>query len=552
MNSVDYVRALQRPEPRWYQVEGVDAVHKSHETQDSTLVVAATGTGKSILFAEVATKYTGSYKRVLCLAHRKELVQQNAATLQWVTGETADIEMAEEWASNRATVVSASVQTLSQPKRLERWAKDHFDLVIADEAHHFLSPTFKRILDYFDAKVLGVTATPDRGDEKALGKVFGDVAYVFDIVDGIDQGFLVPIRGRSVVVESLDLSHVGKTAGDLAAGELDDEMVRHVEGIVAKTLELEPGRKGLWFWPGVQTAELACERINALLPGSCGFISGETPKEERDQILKDFKSGRLQHLSNCAIFVEGTDIPTADMIVMGRFTLSRAFYAQCIGRGLRVLAGLVDHIKGKEGATERRALVAGSAKSHCVVVDFMGNAGKHALVTPEDILGGDYTDAELKLAKKKAKEGADVDTLANLDAARRELKAMMAKLQSKVKARVSAFDPFQCLHMAAPEAAQERFREAATPQQLSMLQTTFKVKEERLRGLSKLEAQKLIGTLKTRRNLGLCSLNQLAVLQRHGIDDVNMTFSKASKLIDYIANSNWRPDQQVLQSMVRP
>lgn len=537
-----------RPELRKYQADAVAAILKSFETHDSTLLVMATGLGKTQVFSSVAEHFLGPGQRVLLLAHRKELVRQGADRLQLVTGEVVDIEMAEEWASSRARVVAASLDTIRN--RLDRWPPDHFSLVIFDEVHHSLAKSFRKVLEHFTCKKLGVTATPDRGDEKALGQLWGDVAYVRDIIDGIADGYLVPIKGRTVTVESIDLSHVGKTAGDLAAGELDQEMVKSIEGIVAKTLELEPHRRGIWFFPGVQSAELAAERIRAM-GQSCAFVCGETPKEERDEIMAGFRSGRYQHLSNCQVATEGFDAPTADLIVIGRPTLSRALYAQMVGRGLRVLPGVAD-LCGEATGQDRRAAVAASEKPQCSVVDFAGNAGRHSLVTPEDLLGGDYTEEEVKLAKKKAKEGADVDTLANLEAARRELKAMMAKLQSKVKARVNSFDPFACLHLKAPEHAQERFREEASPQQLSMLQNTFKVKEERLRGLSKLEAQKLIGTLKTRRNLGLCSINQLAVLQRHGIDDVNMTFSKASKLIDYIAQSDWRPNPDVLRNMVSP
>ena len=550
MIGVSSNQARQRPQIRWYQAEGIAAVHKSHETNDSTLVVAATGTGKSVLFAEVADKYIQEHKRVLCLAHRKELVQQNANTLQWVTGEQVDIEMAELFASNRSKVVSASVQTISQPKRLERWAKDHFSLIIADEAHHFFSPTFKKILDYFDAKVLGVTATPDRGDEKALGKVFGDVAFVFDIVDGIDQGYLVPIQGRSVRIDDINLSSVGKTAGDLAAGELDEEMLKHIEGIVQKTLEIEPDRQGIWFWPGVKSAELACDRLNALRPGSCGFVSGETPKEERDQVFSDFKRGTIQHLSNCAIVVEGTDLPSADMIVMGRPTLSRAFYAQAIGRGLRPQPGLVDAVSGKEGAEARRSLIAGSVKKNCAVIDFCGNAGRHSLVTPEDILGGDYTDEEVALAKKVAKESPGSDVIANLEAARRELKAMMAKLQSKVKATVVQFNPFQVLSMPDPDSSKERFREPMTSQQADAL-ARYNVKPKQMEGLSKLEAQKLLGTLTVRARHGLASLNQMATLKKHIDTPTNLPFKQASKAITFLAGEcQWNPsvEQKALLS----
>lgn len=420
---------------------------------------------------------------------------------------------------------------------------------LVHNCHHSLAPSYKKVLDHFTCPKMGMTATPDRGDEKALGKVWQDVAGVWDIVDGIEQGYLVPIRGRSVRVEEINLSGISKTAGDLAVGELDAEMVKHIEGIVSKTLELEPGRQGIWFFPGVKSAELACDRINALLPNSCAFVYAETPKEERDDLMRGFKSGRYSHLTNVGIATEGFDAPNADMVVIGRPTLSRALFAQMVGRGLRVLPGVVDSVVGSDGGSARRGLIAGSNKRDCVVIDFAGNSGKHSLITPEDLLGGDYSDEEVKLAKEQAKNEVGADVLANLAAARRELKAMMAKIQSRVKATVQEFNPFSVLNMQDPDPHKERFREPMTPGQVTKLKG-YNLKDKQMAGLSKLEAQKLIGSLEVRRNLGLCSLNQLHVLKRYCDAPVNLTFRKASQAMNYLAESNWNPDRSVLQGMV--
>jgi superfamily II DNA or RNA helicase len=485
--------------------------------------------------------------KVLWLAHRKELVHQGAERLQLVTGEQVDIEMAELWASNRSRIVSASLDSIRT--RLDRWPPDHFSFIVFDEFHHAVAKSYKKVWEHFTGKKLGMTATPDRGDEKALGQLTSDVAGVWDIVDGIEGGYLVPIKGRSVRVDEINLSSISKTAGDLAIGELDDEMVKHIEGIVQKTLEIEPNRTGIWFFPGVKSAELACDRLNAL-GQSCAFVCGETPKEERDDIMRGFKTGRYRHLTNCQVATEGFDAPNANMVVIGRPTLSRALYAQMVGRGLRVLPGTVD---GVHEALDRCGRVNASEKPNCAVVDFAGNAGKHTLVTPEDLLGGDYTDEEVKLAKKAAKEGVDGDVLENLAAARKELKAMMAKLQSKVKATVQEFNPFQVLSMADPDPHKEAYREAMTPGQADKL-ATFNIKPAQMRGLSKLEAQKLIGSLQVRRNLGLCSLNQLAVLKKHCDAPTNLPFKQASKAMTYLAGDcQWNPTPEqraVLQGMV--
>ncbi len=541
----DYTRALQRPALRDYQHSAVDAVMARFQETDRTLLVMATGLGKTQVGCSIAEQFLPG--RILWLAHRKELVTQGADRLHLVTGEQVDIEMAELWASNRARIVSASLDSIRM--RLDRWPKDHFSLIVFDEFHHAVAKSYRKVWEHFTCKKLGMTATPDRGDEKALGQLVEDVAGVWDIVDGIEGGYLVPIKGQSVQVDEVDLSHIGKSAGDLAAGELDTEMASHIEGIVSKTIELEPNRTGIWFFPGVKSAELACDRLNAL-GHPTAFVCGETPKEERDEIMRGFKNGTYRHLTNCAVATEGFDAPNVDMVVIGRPTLSRALYAQMVGRGLRVLPGTVDGVGAGGDGAARRALVAASAKPHCVVIDFAGNAGKHVLVTPEDLLGGDYTEEEVKLAKKVAKENPGDDVLANLEKARRELKAMMAKLQSKVKATVTRFNPFELLHMEAPDRSKEAYREPATPQQLATLKTSFNCKDKQLEGLSRLEAQKLLGSLQTRRRLGLASLNQVAVLQKHGVTNPNIPFKVASRAIDYIAKSNWQPDRKVLQEMV--
>lgn len=534
---------MSAPKLRGYQEEAVAAILKSLETNDSTLLVMATGLGKTQVGSSVANHFLPG--RVLWLSHRKELVQQGADRLQLVTGERVDIEMAELWASNRARVVSASLDTIRS--RLDRWPSDHFSLIVFDEFHHAVAKSYKKVWEHFKCKKLGMTATPDRGDEKALGQLTSDVAGVWDIVDGISGGYLVPIVGKTVSVQEIDLSHVSKTAGDLAIGELDDEMVKHIEGIVQKTLELEPSRQGIWFFPGVKSAELACDRINAL-GHSCAFVSGETPREEREDIMKGFKSGRYSHLTNCQVATEGFDAPNADMVVIGRPTLSRALYAQMVGRGLRVLPGTVD---GVDGAVQRTAAVSASAKPNCAVIDFAGNAGRHTLITPEDLLGGDYSEEEVKLAKEKAKETPGQDVLESLAQARRELKAMMAKIQSKVKAQVHTFSPFETFGIKLEDSQKlSRFSQPASKAQIEHL-VKFGMKPEELKDISKVAASKLINNCHVRMNLGLASYKQLQLLRKHGVDQKNLSFKTASKIITYISSSNWRPDPAVLQQMVR-
>ncbi len=532
---------------RWYQTEAVAAIERELQTRRSTLLVMATGLGKTQVFSQVAKSFL-SKGRILCLAHRKELVLQAADRLKLVTGITPGIEMAEDWSGNDEQIVCGSLATVV--KRLERWQPDHFALVIFDEAHHSIAKSFRKPIDYFQcAKLLGVTATPDRKDKKAMGKIFDSVAYTVDTVDGIGAGYLVPIRGRSVYVREINLSAVKESAGDLQIGELDEAMVHGIEGIVSKTLELEPYRQGIWFFPGVRSAELACDRINALLPGSAAFVSGKTPAEERAAIMAKFRSGEIRHLCNCQVATEGFDAPTCSMVVIGRPTLSRALYAQMVGRGGRIEANSISGLDGKELASARRAAIAGSSKPDLVVLDFCGNSGKHKLVTPLDILGGDYSDEEVKLAKKKAEADGELDTdmLAQLRAARAQLKAQMAKIQSKVVATVESFDPFTALGMKKREGGE--FSPLTRAQQSAL--SSYGLPAADIAQLSMAEASQLLSSLKKRHSLGLATYKQLAILRKHGVNKINIGFKAASRAISHLAASGWKSDVASIEAAMR-
>lgn len=522
---------------RWYQREAVDAVMRSLEEHRSALVVAATGTGKTQIFSALAKAWPGS---VLVLAHRDELVQQARDRLEQVTGERVDVEQADLEASSKARIVVGSVDTVKQPRRLARMGKERFSLVVVDEAHHYPSRTYRRPIDWFEAaKVVGVTATPDRKDRKALGRLFEDVAYTFDICRGIHQGYLVPLRGRRVVLEGVDLDSIAKTAGDLQANQLDEAMLESIEAVVQKTLELEPDRQGIAFFPGVKTAELAAERFNAAVPGSAVFISGATPREERRAIVEGFRAGKYKYLCNCQVATEGFDAPTASLIIQARPTLSRALYAQMVGRGTRVLPGTVEHLEGPLSGEARRAAIAGSAKPDCMILDFVGNSTRHDLATPEDLLGGSYTDEEVQAAKKLAEAEPGSDTIENLKSARAQLKALAASMRGTVRARTEAFDPFTAMGLVLkPDERFNRYRPQATDGQKNFLRAKG-VDDATLNGLTRIAAVHMMNEMVNRSRKGLCTYKQLRTLAKHGIDGVGVSFDSARKALDYLASRGW-------------
>lgn len=535
---------------RYYQREAINSVKRELQTVRSTLLVMATGVGKTYCFSHLIREWDKG--PVLVLAHREELIQQAKASLEAIVGDYVDVERAQEQSSFRSRYVVGSIDSVRQKKRLERLGHERFSLVVIDEAHHAASPSYRRVLDWFGpARVVGVTATPDRADEQALGQCFDSVSYVYDIESGIDDGFLVPLEGRHVDVSEVDLSMVKKSAGELQAGDLDEVMVKGVTGIVHETLRLYPDRPGLAFFPGVRSAELAAQAFNEKIPNSAAWVSGETPEQQRAEIVRDFKAGRIRYLCNCQVFLEGFDAPATSLLIDGAPTLSRSRYAQKVGRITRSVCDFFK-LRGKGQAAERRALIAASSKPLGTVLDFVANSGKHDLVTPEDLLGGKYSDDEVKLAKKARQKGEGGDVRAELEKARAELKRLAAvSVKAKVSATVREFDPFRALGVQIAE-SKKYASEYGNPIPTGLWDALMKkgVAEDELRKLSKGAAGKLYTELKRRSKENLCTLKQSKVLSKYGVDPQALSYERASEVIDYIAKSGWKPDPSALHTLV--
>lgn len=416
--------------------------------------------------------------------------------------------------------------------------------VLVHNCHHYVATSYRKPLDFFkDAKILGVTATPDRGDAKALGKIFDDVAYTMDILSGINAGYLAPIVGREVTIQEVNLDNVSTKAGDLAAGELDEAMLKGVEGVVSGMLHHSGDKQGVLFLPGVKSAHLAAARLNAQREGCAVAVDGETDPDTRKQIVADFKAGRFQFLSNCMIATEGFDAPAAAVVGLARPTKSRALYAQMVGRGTRVLPGLVEHIPGAEGSEARRAAVAGSSKPCCKVLDFVGLNTKHTLMTPQDLLGGNHDEATKKKAKELGEkpENANVDVVTLLEMSHAELTRIARSVRSKVKSSSRDFDPFSAFGVS--READQKYSLEYGHKAMSMGQRGFLekagFKAEELEKISKRAASQLIDKVIRRRQENLATRNQLAHLHKFGITDPKLDFRVANAAIDYITAQQW-------------
>ena len=216
---------------RPYQQEAHDAILSKWDAgTDKLLLVLPTGTGKTIVFAAVTNDRVRQGSRVLILAHRGELLDQAADKLQKSTGLGSAVEKAESSCfGSWFRVVVGSVQTLMRESRLKQFPADYFSTIIIDEAHHSVSDSYQKVLQHFPkAKVLGVTATPDRGDMKDLGTYFEQIAYEYTLPKAIKEGYLSPIKALTIPLK-IDISEVGVSAGDFKAGEIGSALDPYLE-----------------------------------------------------------------------------------------------------------------------------------------------------------------------------------------------------------------------------------------------------------------------------------------------------------------------------------
>lgn len=541
---------------RGYQFEAVEAVEEAWKSRRSTLLVMATGLGKTVTFAHIAARIPRG--RIMVIAHREELIRQGAAKIEAVTGNPCEIEMADERADGnrfqQSRVVMASKDTLHE-KRLARFNPDNFSALIIDEAHHAVSPSYRSIVNWFTKnpalKVLGVTATPDRLDEQALGKVFESCAFVYDIVDGINDGWLTPISQRLVRVDSLDYSRLHTVAGDFNGRELAElmEYEENLHKVADPILKLARWKKTLVFAASVAHAERLAEILNRHRTNSARMVSGKTPKEERSRILADYRKpagalGSFQFLVNVGVFTEGFDEPTIELVAIARPTESRSLYAQMIGRGTRPLPGLVDHL---DTADARLDSIARSKKPCLEVLDFEGNAGRHKLVTVADVLGGNYDDEIIEKANKAAREaGMPMDMIEALAAAQRERHAERERermhaltkrnaLKGKAEFSTQAISPFDVLDLEPWRQRGWDNDEPASEKQAAFLEKAGVPTV----GLTKRKASQLMSEVIHRRNTGLCTYKQAAILKKHGYE-ATATFEEAGRIITELAANGWK------------
>jgi ATP-dependent helicase IRC3 len=353
---------------RPYQQQALDAIIAAElRGIRRPLVALPTGTGKTIIFAHLIQQRPG---RALVLVHRDELVWQAVDKLEIVAPDLAIGIVKAERDDVDARCIIASVQTLSRDARLTRLVPN-FHTIVVDEAHHAVADSYRRVLEHLRAfadegpLTLGVTATPVRGDDVGLDTVFEEIVYRRTIVEMITSGYLCDLRGVQVRLAA-DFHGLHTRAGDLIDGELEDLLMdaNAPEHVARAYREHASRRKALLFTPTIATAQTMA---NTLLHHGIAAeaLSGKTPLEARQAMLRRLKSGETQVIANCAVLTEGFDEPSVDAIIVARPTKSATLYTQMVGRGTRLYPG----------------------KTDCLILDLVGATTRHDLMSVASLTG---------------------------------------------------------------------------------------------------------------------------------------------------------------------
>ncbi len=524
-------------ELRPYQQEARAAVEGQwDEGVRRTLLVLPTGCGKTIVFAKITEDCVKAGQRVLILAHRGELLDQAADKIKKSTGLGCAVEKAEQTSLDSwYQVTVGSVQTLMREKRLSQFDPGHFGTIIIDEAHHCISDSYQRVLQYFeDSNVLGVTATPDRGDMRNLGNYFESLAYEYTLPKAIREGYLSPIKALTVPLK-LDLSGVGVNAGDFKAGDLGGALAPYLHQIAEEMGKYCRDRKTVVFLPLVKTSQkfrdILCEK---------GFRAAEVNGESQDraQVLADFDSGKYNVLCNSMLLTEGWDCPSVDCVVVLRPTKVRSLYSQMVGRGTRLYPG----------------------KDHLLLLDFLWHTERHELCHPASLIC-ENEEVARKMTENIEEAGVPVDLeqaekTASEDVVAQREEALAKQLREMRNRKRKLVDPLQ-------------FEMSIQAEDLTGYTPSFgwemaPPSEKQVRALEKLgifpdqidnagKAAKLLDRLDARRQEGLTTPKQIRFLEQKGFRHVGTwDFQAARNLIDRIAANGWRVPYDINPSAYVP
>jgi superfamily II DNA or RNA helicase len=514
------------------------------------LAVLFTGGGKTEIFLSLVRRYlespkTPPGKRALILAHRDELVSQPISRASRFGLQLAREQGDQTAVGSPERAIASTIQTMRLRK--ERYARDEIGLIICDEGHHSVADDFREVLSYFsDAYILGVTATPQRLDGIALGELYEAVAFKYGIEQGVADGWLVPIKPWREIIDGLDLSQLRTRAGDLEPGALGELMAEYAHPVAKLLVERAGDRPTIAFCATLPHAYAQAEALKRYTNARVEVIDGNTKKRGkrkqtsllgppvREDIVEDFRAGRIQFLVNVGVAIEGFDAPNCRCVALIRPTKSPALVVQAVGRGTRPLPGIVDQPDLRDDADGRIAAIAASAKPDLLVLDFSGASEKHTLAGVVDALSGNLTPEErLALTKIPVVGDLSIDqVLAQARIAAAEAAARQAELARELLTHSYEVDPFHPVVVFGIKDLRDDPAEKRASEKMAAYLARNGVANAA--ALSASTAKKLQGTIIVRGRLGLSSFSQSIALQRAGVPPVRtikMSFDVASQLM---------------------
>lgn len=487
---------------RPYQKEAVDSIIDKWNAWQRELLVLPTGCGKTVVFNTVAHGRPGN---TLILAHRDELIEQARDKYYRMFGEPTGKIKASETSLERVTV--GSVQTM-----MRRDYSGQFGTVIVDEAHHTISDSYMNVLGQFPkARVLGVTATPDRGDKKSLARYYEGIAYEYSLKQAVADGYLCNISARTVPLE-IDMSAVKVSCGDFQVDSVAKTLEPYLPRIAEAIQEYASARKTVVFCPLISIAQ----ELAGMIPGA-REINGNSA--DRKETLEWFdKAGPGSVLCNAMLLTEGWDCPSVDCVVVLRPTKIRSLYAQMIGRGTRLSPG----------------------KENLLILDFLWLCQKHNLCKPASLVSDNENDIKTVTRETEEEEIDLFDAMTDAEEQRRtalaEALARQQKKKSKLINPLEIFSLLDDIGLADYEPTFAWEEADATEKQIRALEN-FGVDAE---GISKGYACQILDRLVSRSKEKKATIRQVQALRRFGYEPIDWTFDQASAKMGQLAAFGWK------------
>tara|TARA_R110002167_G_scaffold269877_1_gene476408 strand:- start:228 stop:1904 length:1677 start_codon:yes stop_codon:yes gene_type:complete len=379
---------------RPYQEIAVNSASEALDKHGNTVVVAPTGAGKTIMLSSLIGKRHIPRRNVLVLQHRDELVNQNMDKFKRVNPNISTSVVNAEQKDWEGETVFSMVQTLCRPNNLQNMKS--IDMVVVDESHHVVADSYLRIINAArevnkDVKVVGFTATPNRGDKKGLREVFTNCSHQIEISTLIREGFLVSPKTYVIDVGvRSELQNVRKTVVDFDMDQVARIMNKRAinERVVEEWMAKANDRKTVVFCSTVAHAEDLCDEfVNKGVRAE--LVTGETDKNVRASILNDLGRGDVQVVVNVAVLTEGFDAPPVSCIILTRPCSYKATMVQMIGRGLRTI-----------DPDEHPNII----KTDCIVLDFGTSVLTHGSLEDDVNLEGSESELQGQAPEKNCPE----------------------------------------------------------------------------------------------------------------------------------------------------